>query len=326
MRILITGGSGFIGSRLTRELLRAGHEVRVLDLQLREEFRAFTVVGDIRNPEDCRRAMADAEMVIHLAALFGDDVSPRELYYEVNRDGTFEILRACTDTGVRKLIFVSSFSVYGLNNASSNEDSVLSPVSDYGWSKAQAEKGVQEWVAADPTRAAAVIRPSVVFGEGNRGNVYTLAREIHRGRFVLLGSGANIKSIAYVGNLVAFMQYLLDRLQPGITCFNYADKPDMPVREIVRIIGSAMGRRVPRLPIPLAPVRLLGRAGDAAQRLFGYRGPVNSARVEKFFAQTFLPTDRVVATGFVPPYPLAESLAETIRFEFVRSAPEAQHA
>lgn len=317
MRVLITGGSGFVGRRVARLLLSAGHEVRNLDVRPAAGAAGTDLVGDIGSLEVCRAAVRDVDVVCHLAALYRDDVRPRSLYYEVNVEGTRNIVRAITESGVSHLVFASSFSVYGLEDAGRSEDGALDPVNDYGRSKLQAEAILREWHAAAPGRCLQVLRPCVIFGEGGRGNVWTLVNQIASGRFVMIGVGANRKSMAYVGNIAEFIRRLIERRQAGsLELYNYADKPDMTMREIVDTAAATLNRRVARVPLPGATAMSLGYAGDLIGAMTRRVLTVNSERVRKFLADTSLPTGRLEASGFVRPFELRTALIETIRFDF----------
>jgi GlcNAc-P-P-Und epimerase len=316
MRILITGGSGFVGARLASRLKADGHTVSVFDTRPSEVCPDTSIVGDLRNPGDCRRAVQGQELVFHLAALYRDDVRPRELYQQVNVDGTRNLANAAAESDVRNIIFTSSFSVYGLDDAGKSEEGAMAPVNEYGRTKMEGERILLDWQAAGDGRRIVMVRPSVIFGEGNRGNVWTLLNEIHHGRFVMIGAGRNRKSMAYVGNMAEFLRFLITAEVGPVAVFNYADKPDMDVNQIVTVAASALGRSLRRLPLPGSVAMLMGYAGDLAGLLARRVLTLNSERIRKFLADTSLPTDRVKATGFVAPYDLREAFVQTIRSEF----------
>ena len=314
--VLVTGGAGFLGSRVVDLLLRAGLTVRVLDHRPYAANPGISHLGDICSSTDCDTAMAGVTTLVHLAALYRDDVRPIERYYTVNVDGTARLLESASRHGVRRVIFSSSFSVYGLENTSAGEEGALAPVNHYGHSKLAAEKLLRDWQAADSTRCVAMIRPSVIFGEGNRGNVWMLVSQIAAGRFVMLGKGENFKSMAYVGNIADFIVYLLSRLTPGVSVFNYADKPDMPVREIVAAAAGALGVPVRSIPCPRFVALAVGRIGDFASLILRRPIPVTYERVLKFLADTSLPTERVQQSGFNAPHPLRDAFVQTVTTEF----------
>jgi nucleoside-diphosphate-sugar epimerase len=317
----VTGGSGFLGSRLVRRLLDQGQSVRVLDLSVLPDFREFTVQGNICAPADCDKALEGVSVVYHLAALYRDDVRPRGRYYEVNYEGTRVLLEHMRRHGVSKLVFVSSFSVYGLENTLSGEDSVLTPVNDYGRSKVLAEQAVREWTQEVGSSACVIIRPSVIFGEGSRGNVFTLMERIASGKFAMVGSGQNCKSMSYVENVAAFCQFAAGLEGGQIHVFNYADKPDMKVREIVDCLSSELKLTVRQVPLPKSMAMAIGHLGDFVRYVTKSNVVLTSDRIRKFFADTSLITTRLEASGFTRPFDMRRSLATTVRYEFPNLAP-----
>ncbi len=193
MRVLVTGGSGFIGSRLVADLLKGGHSVLILDKVVSAHYPDLCQIGDVRDREAVSRAVKDVDLVYHLAAEHRDDVRPISLYYEVNVEGTKILTDACIVSGVKHIIFTSSVAIYGLNAGIPSETTPPDPFNDYGRSKLQAEEILRQWRTEDLSRCLTIIRPSVVFGEGNRGNVFNLVRQINSGRFVMVGKGKNQK-------------------------------------------------------------------------------------------------------------------------------------
>jgi nucleoside-diphosphate-sugar epimerase len=154
-----------------------------------------------------------------------------------------------------------------------------------------------------------------VFGEGNRGNVYNLLHQIAAGRFMMVGDGKNIKSMAYVGNLAAFLLHILG-MGPGTHIFNYVDVPDMNTRSLVEHIRYALNQNGPIRKIPRGVALCGGSVLDAVAHLTGRTFPVSAVRVRKFCENTQFLARRIDRTGFVRPYSLREGLDRTIRFEF----------
>jgi nucleoside-diphosphate-sugar epimerase len=158
----------------------------------------------------------------------------------------------------------------------------------------------------------------VVFGPGNRGNVFNLLDQIQRGRFLMVGSGKNRKSMAYVGNVSPFLVSWL-RMPAGTRLLNYADKPDLSVAELVDIVNGALGRKPSlrdRLRIPYFVGLMAGYCFDAAARITRSKYPLSSIRVRKFCAQTTISTQRLEATGFQRRFSLKQALEEWILHEF----------
>lgn len=312
----VIGGSGFVGTAFARALRVAGHPVRIIDTARCQAFPELYVKADVRDREGLVAACDGCDVLCNLAAEHRDDVQPRSLYHEVNVAGAEHTCAAAERHGVDRILFTSSVAVYGMSDEEADERAPLRPFNDYGRTKVAAERVFEAWLAAAPGRCLTIVRPTVVFGPDNRGNVYTLLEQIARGRNIVIGDGRNRKSMAYVENLADFLVYALDA-SPGRHLYNYVDKPDLEMGELVSLAGHALGRGLThpwRIPYGLG--LSVGLACDLAARLTGMSFPISAVRVRKYGANTRFAADRVAESGFVPRYDLRESLAATIRQEF----------
>lgn len=313
------GASGFVGTRLIGLLKESGekYEVKNVDLQPSHFFNDVTVIGDVRNQEQMDRELRGADVVILLAAQHRDDVTPTSLYYDTNVGGMEVTLKAMEKNNVKHIIFFSSVAVYGLNKVNPNEDHPKDPFNHYGKSKWQAEQVLQEWYKTHPDWNIDIIRPTVIFGERNRGNVYNLLKQISGGKFLMVGKGENRKSMAYVGNIVAFVKYMIDNVQTGYNVFNYIDKPDMNMNQLVSHVSKVLKKHIPTTHFPYWLGMLGGYGFDLLAKLSGKKLTISSVRVKKFCATTEFDATKVHSSGFKAPYTLAEGLARTLEFEFV---------
>lgn len=319
MRVLVIGGSGFIGPRLIDALRELGHAVTNLDMTASARHPELTQLGDVRDRARVAEAARGVEVIVNLAAAHRDDVRPLSLYDEVNIGGAESVVAAAESAGVSRIIFTSTVALYGLDNENAAEDSEPRPFNDYGRTKLAAEKRFLAWADQDPARSLVMVRPSVVFGEGNRGNVYNLANQVANGRFLMIGDGSNHKSMSYVGNVATFLAAQVDA-PSGVSLVNYADKPDLSTREIITIIKDQLGQRSGSVRLPL----VLGLAGgytlDLVAKLTRRTFPISAVRIRKFVASTTVNTDRLLASGYRPRYSLEEALRRTVAAEF-RDAP-----
>ncbi len=316
MTVAVIGGSGFIGTRLITLLREAGHEVSNLDLRPSTTHPDVTTIGDVRDPDAVRTALTGASAVVLLAAAHRDDVRPVSEYESVNLGGATVVAQAAAETGVDRVVFTSTVSVYGLDKDRPSETSPPDPFNEYGRTKLAAEAVLERWADSDPRRTLFVVRPCVVFGETNRGNVYTLARQLATGRFLFVGDGSNHKAMAYVGNVAAFLATGLTAA-PGRHLVNYADTPDLSTTELVELMKSDMGRRKQLLPpIPRWLGMAAGHGFDAVARLIRRPLPISAVRIRKFCAETTVDTTRLRETGFTPPYTLTDALHQTLAAEF----------
>jgi GlcNAc-P-P-Und epimerase len=307
MRSLVSGGSGFIGNALVQRLLDRGDSVRVLDVRECGIDGVEWVRGGVEDVSAAARAVQGMETVYHLAAEHADDVQPISRYYEVNVDGTRALLPACTAAGVHRLVFTSTVALYGLKLDGATEDTEPEPFNDYGASKLQAEEIVAEWVSQDDRNRAAIVRPCVVIGPGNRGNVYNLFRQVAGRGPLIIGSGDIRKSMAYVENIADFLVFCAG-LDHRLSVFNYADKPDMTTRELVALAARELGKpgRIRRIPYPLALTA--GYGFDLVARATGRRFPISAIRVRKFCASSVIDATKAFTTGFEPRYSLEEGV------------------
>jgi len=313
MRIALLGGSGFVGSRLVSRLVEHGHRVRIFDKAPSPVHPALVTLGDVRDGEAVARVVAGCDCVINLAGEHRDDVKPVSRYFEVHVGGAEKLVRAAEAHAIKHIVFVSSVAVYGLNQLLPDETAAIRPSNEYGRSKAEAETVYAKWAAADPVRRSlTLVRPAVAFGEGGRGNVFNLIEQIRRGRFLMVGSGKNFKSVAYVENLVDFICAQIGA-EPGVRVFNYADKPDLTTMELVREIRALLPRAGPRLiRLPYSVGMAAGYMFDALAWISGRPQAISSARVRKFCADTRVATVALERSGFRPRFTVHDGLAQTV--------------
>jgi GlcNAc-P-P-Und epimerase len=312
---ILLGGSGFIGTRLSGLLVQESVPFRIGDLRESVDFPHCWTECDVRRKEALVELFRSAAAIVNLAAVHRDDVRPLSLYHETNVDGARQVCLAARETGVQKIVFTSSVAVYGSQPSSVDEEGSFAPFNEYGRTKLAAEAVYQAWADEDPMRSLVIVRPTVIFGEGNRGNVYNLIHQIASGRFFMVGKGENVKSIAYVGNIAAFLVRTLF-MGPGTHIFNYVDGPDMDTRTLIDEIRRSLNLSGPTWRIPKTAALAAGYALDAVARVTGRSFPISAVRVRKFCDNTRFVANRVDQSGFVRPYSLREGLERTIEFDF----------
>ena len=317
MKIAVIGGSGFVGSRLIG-LLQAvpGIELLNIDKQQSELYPHLTRLADVLDVQRLTELLVDIDVVVLLAAEHKDNVTPASLYYRVNVDGMRNTLQAMESNGVSRLVFTSSVAVYGLNKTNPTESHPVDPFNDYGRSKWQAECVLQEWYETHQDWNINILLPTVIFGEGNRGNVYNLLRQITSGRFLMIGNGENRKSMSYVGNVVSFIAFLIENKKEGYQVFNYIDKPDFTMNDLVYHVGDVLNKHIPATHFPYWLGMLGGYGFDILGKLTGKKLSVSSVRVKKFCAVTQFDSVQVRKTNFKPTFTLGEGLARTLQYEF----------
>lgn len=310
----IIGGSGFVGSMLCSDLDKMSFSI--LDKVKSNFFPDETQFCDIRSMNTIK-IPRETNSIVLLAAEHRDDVNPTNLYYDVNVEGTKNVLLKMDELGLKNLIFTSSVAVYGLNKKNPDENHDKDPFNHYGKSKWEAEKVIKEWYEKDSKgKSVTIIRPTVIFGERNRGNVYNLLKQISSGKFLMIGKGQNKKSMAYVGNVVAFIKDQIEKKEPGYHVYNYADKPDFTMSELSSIIESKMNLSIPKTRIPYWLGMLGGYGFDLLALLSRKKLSISSVRVKKFCATTQFDATKAHSI-FKAPFSLEEGLNKTLEFEFI---------
>lgn len=324
MIINIVGGSGFIGSRLCALLVHNGINFTIIDKAVSDSFLSHTILADVRSVEALDSAVSANSILINLAAEHRDDVSPLSLYDDVNVQGARNLCSVATEKNVKTIIFTSSVAIYGFAPLGTDESGIVAPFNDYGRTKYEAELVYKAWQAEDPLiRTLVIIRPTVVFGEQNRGNVYNLLRQIASGKFVMIGDGLNRKSMAYVGNVVSFIQFSLT-FKPGVHTYNYIDKPDFTMNELVSWVNKLLGKSNEiKFRLPYKVGLLIGKGFDLAALLMRKKLPISAIRVKKFCSNSVYES-AIHNTEFTPPFSMLKAVEKTIKYEFLEEHKDKQ--
>lgn len=313
--VAIFGGAGFLGTRLCSQMQSNDINYVVCDKN-NSSAASDQITLDIEDLNSFDN-VAGAAAIINLAAVHRDDVRPISRYDDVNVQGSVNVCKAARLLSINKIIFTSSVAIYGFASADTDESGDPNYFNDYGRTKYLAEQVYKEWQAEDPeNRTLVIVRPTVIFGEGNRGNVYNLLKQIAAGRFVMFGNGKNKKSMAYVENVAAFLEYSLS-FKPGLHIYNYIDKPDYDMNTLVsKARKTIFTKNNVGLRLPAFLGMAVGYLADLVAKVTGKTLPVSSIRVKKFMSTTQFASS-VSKTGFVPPITLEEGLTRTLRYEFL---------
>ncbi len=312
-KIAILGGAGFLGTRFANRLEQSTYDFGIYDTDISNGSTVFVDVEDSSSLE----AIKDCSVIVNLAAVHRDDIKPISRYDDVNVNGAINVCNIARKYGIKKIIFTSSVAVYGFAKADTDENGDHNYFNDYGRTKHLAELIYKEWHDEDPDdRMLFIVRPTVIFGEGNRGNVYNLLSQIARRRFIMFGKGNNKKSMAYVENVACFLEYTCN-FENGYHVYNYIDKPDFNMNELVsksKLILFGKEKIGIRLPAWLGTS--LGIFADILAKILGKKLPISSIRVKKFMSTTQFSTS-ISDTFFVPPISIEKGLENTLKYEFI---------
>jgi len=260
MRVLVTGGAGFIGSHLVDRLMLEGYRVRVVDnlsagrlenlKRWLEDANFEFVKGDLREVEVISRAVSGVDLVFHLAAnpevKIGSQ-KPGEIY-ENNVAATYNLLEAMRRRGIRKLVFASSSTVYGeARKIPTPEDySPLEPISIYGASKLACEALISGYAHTFKIRSLVLRLANIVGGRSNHGVIYDFILKLKKNPKVLeiLGDGSQRKSYLHVSDCIEAMLRLYERFEgdEGLyDVYNVGSEDWVLVREIADVVVEGLG-------------------------------------------------------------------------------------
>lgn len=306
MNILLTGASGFIGSKLledlsTDKILSLGRD-RPEGLPSEKFFKL-----EIDNNTDYSVALSGVGVVVHLAArvhVMNDAVSnPLEEYREVNTRGTINLARQAASAGVKRFIFVSSIKVNGEGTSQDKpftSADLHAPEDDYGLSKSEAERQLFE-IVKETGMEVVIIRPTLVYGPGVKANFAALMNLVSKGVPLPFGCIKNNKrSLVSVDNLVDLIITCIDHPNAANQVFLVSDDHDVSTREMVLHMAQALGKPTWQLPVPIWCYNLAGKAlnkSDVVDRLTG------SLQVDISHTKETL--------GWVPPQSLQEGFKQT---------------
>ncbi|MDV3876008.1 UDP-N-acetylglucosamine 4-epimerase [Elizabethkingia anophelis] len=317
MKIAVIGGSGFVGTRLIDILVSTGqYNLLNIDKNVSEKFPDISVVGNVMDKDTLISQLQGVDIVVLLAAEHRDDVTPVSLYYDVNVEGMRNTLEAMEANNVKRIIFTSSVAIYGLDKNNPDESFPADPFNHYGKSKWEAEQVLQKWYKEHEDWNINIIRPTVIFGEGNRGNVYNLLNQIANGKFMMIGKGNNQKSMSYIRNVIAFIKFLIEEKKAGYNIYNYVDKPDFTTNDLVHHTSEILNKNIPTTHIPYWIGMLGGYGFDILAWLSRKKLNISSVRVKKFCAVTQYDSTKAMTSGFKPPYTMEEGLKNMLNQEF----------
>lgn len=292
MRILVTGGAGFIGSHVGGRLAAMGHELVVIDdfndfydPQIkranlgRHMPHALLVEGDIRDKNKVREAFSHGiDAVIHLAARAGvrPSISHPELYISTNINGTYNLLEAARDHGVGTFLFASSSSVYGVNQKVpfSEDDLIQSTISPYAMTKLAGEQMCSNFSHLYSMRCIC-LRFFTVYGPGQRPDlaIHKFTDLIHKGQPIeMFGDGSTERDYTYIDDIVDGVIAALAYKDKNFDIFNLGESQTTTLSELVRIISTTLGKTAEIVKKPDQPgdVPRTFANIDKARRLLAY--------------------------------------------------------
>lgn len=322
MNTLVTGGTGFIGSRLALRLLGHGHDVATLGFEGSDDEAknaamlrsrgARVEIGSITDSQLTRALVENTEVVYHLAAAHHEVNVPEQHFYDVNVEGTRNVVQASISAGVRCLVHASTIGVYGPpSNGAVDENGALEPNSPYGKTKLEGERLVLSHRDQLPVVA---LRISETYGPGDR-RLLKLFRAIKNGTFLVIGDGDNLHQPVFIHDLLDAFESASERsMAAGRSCV-IAGPESLTTSQMVETIATQLGAKVPGIRVPLWPVKALAAAAEKTLIPLGIRPPIHTRRLDFFIKSfTFRMEAAREALGYSPATDFASGVALTAKW------------
>jgi GlcNAc-P-P-Und epimerase len=326
MRVVIFGGTGFLGAHYARILLQDDPKAQVVlcdRVPLDESRFAPCLVKALSDGRltyrkvDLRQHIPDdlaeggVDIVANFAAIHREPGHEAWEYFETNLLGAENVCKFAESAGVRQLLFMSSISPYGVSETERDESSLPVPSTPYGASKLAAEKIHLAWQRGGVDRRILIVRPGVIFGAGEGGNVTRMIRFVRKGLFVYLGNKQVRKAGVFVKELCRMCEWGLSRLEdpefcnirPGAAFFNASFAPPPSVEDYVKAIRAVGDYHRPVYSVPYQLLFL-------ASHFFMGIGGIHPVRVRKLIRPNLILPTFLTELGYQWKWTLQEAMAD----------------
>ncbi len=303
MKVLVTGGSGFIGRHIVNELLGHGYEVRVLTRNPSAVIKGAEIAhGDITDVKTIIPALEGVEAVFHNAA-YATDWGKKEEIYNTNVEGTRNVARACEEKGVHRMVFTSSAGIYGFPDTSEKitEESPKKPLNTYHKSKLDAEISLKKFEDME----ISVIRPPLVLGAGAKASMLILSK-IEQGKMAYIGSGENLISIAHPADVARCLRLALEKDGGTYNVVSFV----CTIKELFEEIAKELKVKAPQKHVPYS----LAYAASLFSEAFSRKEPsLTRFRVKSLGTTRNISHEKAVKElGYKPKYDLKSTVHDMV--------------
>lgn len=318
--IVLTGATGFVASHLMPKLLPCPRVVAAVRSDAYQPSTNVTAVniGDINGNTNWHHALTGIDTVIHLAArahILQEQASdPEAEFVKVNTEGTVNLVKQAIAANVKHFVFISS-----IGAMTSQSDSLLTekwscqPDTPYGRSKLLAEQALIS-LASQSSMSWTILRPPLVYGPGNPGNMERLIKLVKLGLPLPFGWVKNRRSFIFVGNLVDAIASTLNNPKAKNQIFLVSDGEDLSTPELIQKIALNLDQSYNLLPIPPSLLKLAGKLGDTAQNLSKKSLPLNTSTIDRLLGSLVVDSSHIQTTlNWQPPFTVDQGLEQTLR-------------
>jgi nucleoside-diphosphate-sugar epimerase len=316
MEVFVTGGGGLLGMHVIQSLLDRGDRARVLaldgeDVSRLDELGVKVYRGDVRDAASLTAPMQDVDAVLHLAGMMGV-WRPLADYRAVNVVGTENVCRAALAQGVRRLVHISSWTVYGMHQPlACREDRMLTPFAEpYAVTKAEGDELVRRMIAEEGLPAV-IIRPGTFFGAGDHLHFGRIADRLRAKKSIVVGRGNNLLPFVHVSDVAQGVLLGLDHERAVGQVFNITTDSPITQEQLLRRIAREIGADPPRRHVPY---RALYAAGYTAEKVWNtarsrHQPPLTRIGVMLFGNSNVHSIDKAQRElGYAPAVPLRDGV------------------
>lgn len=324
MNYIIFGGSGFIGTHLIHmlknECVKEGDNIYDLDIVMPGEEGVVPGVveenegveyirQDVRKPIEFHFMPTPDDIIFNLAAVHRTPGHKDYEYFETNMKGAENIVAFAEKHGIHKLLFTSSIAPYGAAEELKTEDTLPTPNTPYGISKLVAEKIHIGWCDKNNNRELTILRPGIVYGNGEHGNMTRLYNGIKGHYYFYAGRKDTVKACIYVKELVQFMKYrMIENSFSSYDIINCTFEPAYTIEQIceaMKVSTDLKDRKIPKVPgrLLMGVARIVGPIG-------GKKVGIHPDRVKKLMVSTNISGKKLKSMDYKIHYTLEESFAD----------------
>lgn len=312
---IIFGGSGYIGKNMLAFFLNENifEQYFVCDINHLDGFEDISNVTyvkiDVRKNInlDVNEMDISQSWIFNFAAIHREPGHGYKEYFDTNIPGAEHINKFARETGIKNIFFTSSIAPYGRSLYERTEQSTLYPETAYGISKALAEKIHQQWLAEDKSRRLVIVRPSVIFGPKDPGNVYRMIKALKKGTFVLPNGGDIIKGYGYVYGLVESILFTMNRKE-RLIIYNYAENPLVSLKEMAFIVKEELGYKKPTVKLSVNVLMFIAFLFQNSLKIIGKKSDIHPVRVKKAGFPTNIKPQYLIDNDFQFKYDFRKAL------------------
>lgn len=327
--VVIFGGAGFIGSNFAAFLLEYGlSELIILADITRENENTWPesvkkaekngyikyVEVDVRYSINSPVLPQKCDLIANFAAVHREPGHKDFEFFETNLSGANNICFWASVVNCKRVIFTSSIASYGFSSTPKTEKSLTAPVTAYGSSKLIAEKIHEKWQAEEPhSRFLIIVRPGVVFGPGENGNVQRMLRALCKGYFFYTGNKATVKAGGYIKELTRSLVFVLggqEKQREHVTLYNFSFPNPPSFEEYVENIKNVVGISRKVSDIPFGFVMFAGALIDLFARPIGISHPFSPERLNKLTRSNYIVPEYLSKHKYKYKYTLRQALED----------------